>query len=88
MEGRVGRVATASPTGPDQLERLLKRLLPMPVLPTPPPKPVPSNLELLLQRLGGGGRGGGGGGGAPKPALPVKTGITDVETLLQNLLLC
>ena len=85
MEGRVGRVATASPTRPDQLERLLKRLLPMPVLPTPTPKPVPSDLELLLQRLWGGG---GGGEGAPKPTLPVKTGITDVETLLQNLLLC
>ena len=56
--GGVGRVATAvhtSPTGPDQLESLLRRLLPTPVLPTPPPKPVPSNLELLLQRLGGGG---------------------------------
>ena len=56
--GGVGQVATAVPaslTGPYQLERLLRRLLPIPVLPTPPPKPVPSDLELLLQRLGGGG---------------------------------
>ena len=29
---------------------LLRRLLPTPVLPIPPPKPVPSDLELLLQR--------------------------------------
>ena len=44
--GGVGRVATAvpaSPTRPDQLERLLRRLLPTQVLPTPPPKPVPSD---------------------------------------------
>ena len=36
----------------------------MSVLPTPPPKPVPSDLELLLQRLWGGG----GGGVPPKPS--------------------
>ena len=79
----VGRVATAvatSPTVPDQLETLLRRLLPTPVLPIPPPKPVPSDLELLLRQLWGGGA------QTPKPPLPVRMGITAVETLLQNLL--
>ena len=81
--GGVGRVATAvttSPTVPDQLEKLLRRLLPTPVLPIPPPKPVPSDLELFLQQpLGGGAQN-------PRPTLPDRTGITDVKTLLQNLL--
>ena len=40
---------------PDPLESLLRQLLPTPVVPLPPPKPVPSNLEQLLQRLWGGG---------------------------------
>ena len=53
--GRVAMAMLASPTGTDQLERLLRRLLPTLVLPTPPPKLVPCDLELLLQRLGGGG---------------------------------
>ena len=50
--GGVGWVATVAPvshTGPDQLERLLRQLLPTPVLPLSPPQPVPSDLELLLQ---------------------------------------
>ena len=55
--GRVGRVMAAvstSPTAPDQLETLLRRLLPTPVVPLPPPKPVPSDLEQLLKWLLGG----------------------------------
>ena len=47
--GRVAMVLPTSPTVPDQLENLLRRLLPTPALPTPPPKPVPSAFELLLQ---------------------------------------
>ena len=43
------------------------------------PTPVPSDLEQLLQWLLGGTQ-------APQPAPPVRTGITKLETLLQNLL--
>ena len=71
--------ATTSPTAPEQLESLLRWLLPTPVVPPPSPKPVPSDLEQLLQRLLGGAQ-------TPHPAPPVKTGITVIETLLQNLL--
>ena len=44
------------------------------MVPRPPPKLVPSDLEQLLQQLLGGG-GGGGGEQRPKPAAPVKTGL-------------
>ena len=59
--GRVGQVVaavTTSPTVPDQLETLLRRLLPIPVVSLPPYRPVPSDLEHLLQWLLGGGGGG------------------------------
>ena len=66
---------TTSPTAvPEQLESLLRRLLPTPT-------PVPSQLEQLLQQLLGGG-----GGRTGQPTPPSKTGITAMETLLQNLL--
>ena len=65
---------TTSPMAPDQVETLLTL-----VVPTLPPKPVSSALEQLLQRLLVGAQ-------APKPVPPVKTEITDMETLLQHLL--
>ena len=43
-------------------------------------EPVHSSLEQLLQRLLPGAQ-------APKPALPAKTGSSDIESLLQSLLL-
>ena len=48
---------TTSQTVPDQLETLLRWLLPNPVVLLPPPRLVPSDLEQLLQRLRGGGGG-------------------------------
>ena len=39
------------PAAPDQLETLLRQLNPTPVVPALPPKPVPTELERLLQRL-------------------------------------
>ena len=78
-DNRVVAAVTTSLTAPAQSETLLRQLFPTPVVPTPPPKPVPSTLEQLLQRLLVGAQ-------TPKPVPPVKTGITDVETLLQNLL--
>ena len=41
---QVVAAVTTSPAGPDQLESLLRRLLPTPVVPLPPHKPVPSDL--------------------------------------------
>ena len=87
-DDRMVAAVTTSPTAPDQLETLLKWMPPTPVVPTPPPtpvvptpppKPVPLALEQLLQRLLVGSQ-------VPKPVPPVRTGITDIETLLQNLL--
>ena len=54
---------TTSQSAPDQLETLLRQLLPSPVVPAPPTKPEPSTLEQLLQRLLAGAP-------AQKPARP------------------
>ena len=78
-DDRMVAAVTTSPTSPDQLETLLRRLLPTLVMPSPPPKPVPSALEQLLQCLPVGAQ-------APKHVPPTKTGITNIETLLQSLL--
>ena len=70
---------TTPPVGQDGLEALLKRLLPIIPVPTPPPKPIPTELEGLLQRLLS---------GVPTqtPTLPPRTDFTELETLLQRLL--
>ena len=68
-----------SPATSDPLETLLQRLLPTPVVPTLPPKPVSMELERMLQRLLLEVQ-------TPKPTPPAKSGITDLETLLQGLL--
>ena len=64
---------------PDQLETLLIWLLPTSLVLASPPKPMPTELKGLLQQLLAGVP-------APKPTPPPKTGITDMETLLQRLL--
>ena len=59
--GQVATVAPVSQIGPDQLDILLRRLLPTPVLPPPPPQPVPSDFGIVVTTdLGGGVQ-------APKP---------------------
>ena len=63
----------------EQLETLLRWLILTPVVPALPPKPLPTELESFLQRLLMGVQ-------APKPAPPDRTGITNMETLLQSLL--
>ena len=70
---------TIPPAAPDSLETLLRRLLPTPVVLALPPKPVPTELERLLQRLLVEVQ-------APKPASPATSGFTYMETLLQGLL--
>ena len=70
---------TVSPTAPELLEALLRRLLPTPVVQPPDLTPVPSELALLLQQLLGYAR-------PAQPAPSGKSGITVMETLLLNLL--
>ena len=79
MQDRMVAAVTIPPAEPDPLEILRRRFLPTPVMPALPPKPVPTEVESLLQRLLGEVR-------APKPTSPDKSGITDLETLLQGLL--
>ena len=61
------------------VDTVLRRLLPTPIAPAPPSKPVPTELESLLHQLLGGVQ-------VPTPTPPAKTGITEIETLLQSLL--
>ena len=61
------------------LELLLQWLLPTPVGSSPDATPIPSELELLLQRLLGDDR-------PVQPGLTGQLGITEMEILLQNLL--
>ena len=76
LDDRMVAAVTVPPVVPDQLETLLRRLLPTSLMPASPLKMIPTELESLLQRLLPGVP-------APKPTLPPKTGITDMETLLQ-----
>ena len=78
-EYRMVAAVTTSQSAPDQLETLLRWLLPGPVVPPPPPKPVPSILEQLLQHLLAGAQ-------ARKPAPAATTRSSDIESLLQSLL--
>ena len=70
---------TFPPAASEPLETLLRRLLPTPVKPTLPPKPVPTELERMLQRLLLEVQ-------TPNPTPPAKSGITGLETLWQGLL--
>ena len=57
--GRVGRVMAAvstSPTAPDQLETLLRRLLPTPVVPLPPPQTGTFRFGTVVKMATGGPR--------------------------------
>ena len=70
---------TAPPVGPGDLEALLRSLLPSAPVQTLPPHPVPTEMEILLERL------------LSKalellPTLPPRTAITGMETLLLHLL--
>ena len=74
----VGAVA-APPVGLGDLEALLRCLLPTAPVQTPPPRPVPTEMEILLERLLSTAP-------IPAPTPPPRTAITGMETLLQCLL--
>ena len=60
------------------LDKVIRRLLP--TLTVPPPKvPIPSDCELLIQRLLGVIR-------PPQPVMQERSQLTDMEIALQNLL--
>ena len=76
---RVVAAVTAPPVGPGDLDALLRCLLPTAPMQTPPPRSIPTEMEILLERLQS---------GAPAltPTPPPQTGIMGMETLLQRLL--
>ena len=74
LADRVVAAVTAPPVKPGDPEALLRRLLP-----TAPPRPMPAEIEILLERLLSG-------RSALTPPPPPQTGITGMETLMQRLL--
>ena len=66
---------TAPPVGPGDLDALMRCLLPTTPMQTPPPRSIPTEMEILLERLQSGAL-------APTPTLPPQTGIMGMETLL------
>ena len=78
-DDRMVAVVTIPPAAADPLETLLRCLLPTPVVLTLPPKPVPTELERMLQRLLLDVQ-------TPKTTPPAKSGLIDLESLLQGLL--
>ena len=66
-------------TGSETLEEIMRRLLPTPTVPPPKAAPIPSDRELLIQRLLGVIR-------PPQPVIQEWSKLTDTEIALQNLL--
>ena len=66
-------------TESEMLDEVIRQLLPTPAVPPPKATPIPSDHELLIQRLLG----------AVRPAQPViqeRSKLTDIEIMLQNML--
>ena len=66
-------------TGSETLEKIMRRLLPKPTEPPPKATPIPSDRELLIQRLLGAIL-------PPQPVIQERSQLTDMEIALQNLL--
>ena len=71
--------SSAVSTGLETLEEIMRRLLPKPTVPPPKAAPIPSDRELLKQRLLGAII-------PPQPVIPERYQLTDMEIVLQNLL--
>ena len=63
----------------ETLDEVMRRLLPTPTVPHPKATPIPSDRELLIQRLLGVIR-------SPQPVVQERSQLTDMEIALQNLL--
>ena len=61
------------------LDEVIRRLLPTPTVPLPKVAPIPSDCEMLIQRLLGVIR-------PPQPVIQERSQLTDMEIALQNLL--
>ena len=66
-------------TKSETLDEVIRRLFPTPTVPPPKAAPIPSDLELLIQRLLGVIR-------PPQPVIQERSKLTDMEIVLQNLL--
>ena len=63
----------------EMLDEVIRRLLPTPTVPPPKVAPIPSDCEMLIQRLPGVIR-------PPQPVIQERSQLTDMEIALQNLL--
>ena len=68
-----------TPEAQDMLESLMQHLLPTPAVSPPKATPIPSEFELLIQRLMGNDQ-------LVQPAPTRRSGFTEMEVLIQNLL--
>ena len=75
-----GRNSPAGSTESETLHKIMRRLLPTPTVSHPKVAHVPSDRELLVQRLLGVIR-------SPQPVVQERSQLTDMEIALQNLLL-
>ena len=66
-------------TGSETLEEIMRRLLPKLTVPPPKAAPIPSDRELLMQRLLGAIL-------PPQPVIQERSQLTDMEIALCNLL--
>ena len=69
----------ARSTESEVLDEVIRRLLPTPTVPPPKAAPIPSDCELLIQRLLGVIR-------PPQPVIQERSQLTDMEIALQNLI--
>ena len=69
--------STAAATDSETLDEVIRRLFPTPAVPPPKAAPIPSDQELLIQRLLGVIR-------PSQPILQERSKLTDMEIVLQN----
>ena len=69
--------APAASPETEALEDIIRRLLPTPALPPPKAAPIPSDRDLLIQRLMGA-------IGPPQPVAQERSTVTELETMLLN----
>ena len=79
LADRVVAAVTAPPVEHSDLEALLRHLLPPALVPTPPPRPMPTDMEILLKRLLSG-------VSARRRYRRLTLGLQEMETMLLRLL--